>query len=66
MCIHNVICIPYISGTSKAAGVGTLPMICIEKPFCACTAQINLRIVWRLQNRILVSVCVSLTLDDLL
>ena len=52
--------VPYISGNSKAPGVGTLPMFCIEKPFCACTAQRNLRIVWRLQNRILVSVKIKL------
>ena len=40
--------------------VGTLPMFCIEKPFCACTAQRNLRIAWCLQNRILVSVKIKL------
>ena len=37
--------------------MGTLPMFCIEKPFCACTAQ---RIAWCLQNRILVSVKIKL------
>ena len=52
--------VPYISGNSKAPGVGTLPMFCIEKPFCACTAQRNPRIAWRLQNRILVSVKIKL------
>ena len=40
--------------------MGTLPMFCIEKPFCACTAQRNLRIAWCLQNRILVSVKIKL------
>ena len=25
--------VPYISGNSKAPGVDTLPMFCIEKPF---------------------------------
>ena len=49
--------VPYISGNSKAPRVGTLPMFCIEKPSCACTAQ---RIAWRLQNRILVSVKIKL------
>ena len=52
--------VPYISGNSKAPGVGTLPMFCIEKPFCACTAQRNLRIAWRLQNRIFLSVKIKL------
>ena len=25
--------VPYMSGNSKAPGVGTLPKFCIEKPF---------------------------------
>ena len=56
-CTCTYILVPYISGNSKAPSVGTLPMFCIEKHFCACTAQ---RIVWRLQNRILVSVKIKL------
>ena len=59
MCIHNVICTLY-KWKFKGTSVGTLPMFCIEKPFCACTAQKILRIVWRLQNRILVSVKIKL------
>ena len=58
--ICTCVFVPYISGNSKAPGVGTLPIFCIEKPFCACTAQRNLRIEWRLQNRILVSVKIKL------
>ena len=62
--VHLYVCtcllVPYISGNSKAVRVGTLPMFRIEKPFCACTPQRNLRIAWRLQNRILVSVKIKL------
>ena len=59
-CVSTWRLVPYISGNSKAPDVGTLPMFCIEKPLCACTAQRNLRISWCLQNRILVSVKIKL------
>ena len=44
----------------KGTACGYITHVLHRETFCACTAQRNLRLAWRLQNRILVSVKIKL------